>query len=263
MCLILFSFHQHPTYKFILAANRDEFYARKTEPASFWPNHTYILGGRDVEAIRQDGTCGTWMAMTTSGKIAMITNYRDFKNLKTIAPSRGHLVTDFLIRDIDAESYLGEIESVKNNYNGFNVILGNVNNLFYLSNYRNGIDHLSAGFYGLSNHLLESPWPKVVLAKSKLESILKKSIIDPQELFEIMRDESHAPDDNLPNTGIGLDRERALSAMFIKTDGYGSRCSTVVLVTHSGEVIFSERTYNPSNFNFSTKTFEFDIKANG
>ena len=261
MCLILFSLRQHPTYKLILAANRDEFYARKTEPASFWPDHKSILGGRDLEAMREDGTCGTWMAMTTSGKMAMITNYRDFKNLKTKAPSRGHLVSDFLIGDVSPQLYLQQIEKTKNEYNGFNLITGDVNHLFYLSNYKNGISHLSSGFYGLSNHLLETPWPKVVSAKSKMKSILQKPTIEPEELFEILRDETIANDDQLPDTGIGMERERALSSIFIKTDGYGSRCSTVILVTHSGEAFFAERTFNLSDFSFATKQFEFKIEV--
>jgi uncharacterized protein with NRDE domain len=259
MCLILFSFNQHPTYKLILAANRDEFYVRKTESADYWPDHKNILGGRDLEAMREDGTSGTWMAMTTSGKIALVTNYRDFKNLKSIAPSRGHLVTDFLIGDTEAEAYLQQLEKTKNDYNGFNLILGDVNTLFYLSNYKQGISHIKPGFYGLSNHLLETPWPKVVLAKSKMKPLLQEKKILPKTLLDIMRDESRAPEDQLPNTGIGPEREKALSSMFIKTDGYGSRCSTVVLVKHSGETQFIERTYNLVDFTFTDRNFEFSV----
>lgn len=251
MCLILLSIQQHPSYKLILVANRDEFYNRKTEHASFWPNQSHILGGRDLEAMHQDGSCGTWLAMSTTGKIAMITNYRDFKNLKNNAPSRGHLVSDFLIGHEEPNAYLKKIDKVKNDYNGFNLIVGDVNNLFYLSNYAEGIEHLLPGFYGLSNHLLETPWPKVVLAKSKMQPILKKKIIDPNELFEMMRDELLADDGLLPSTGIGLERERALSSMFIKTNGYGTRCSTVVLVKHSGETTFTERTYSSDNYQIS------------
>ena len=242
-----------------MAANRDEFYNRKTEQASFWPNQNHILGGRDLEAMREDGTCGTWMGMTKSGKIAMITNYRDFKNLKNNAPSRGHLVSNFLIGNEEPHTYLKKIEKVKNDYNGFNLIVGELNNLFYLSNYKEGVEKLSPGFYGLSNHLLETPWPKVSLAKSKIQPILKKEIIDPNELFEMMRDESLADDALLPNTGIGVERERALSAMFIKTNGYGSRCSTVVLVKHSGETIFAERTYNSPLADFQLADYRFSI----
>jgi len=97
MCLIFLSLHQHPNYKLIVAANRDEFYARQTSPAACWENHPQIVGGRDLEAMKPDGTCGTWMAMNKNGRIAMVTNYRDLKNLKTVAPSRGYLVTDFLL----------------------------------------------------------------------------------------------------------------------------------------------------------------------
>jgi len=259
MCLILFSLHHHPTYKFVLTANRDEFYERKTEPASYWPDHPGILGGKDLEAKRENGTCGTWMAMTTSGKIAMVTNYRDFKNLKSKAPSRGHLVTDFLIRDLNTQQYLHQVEKIKNEYNGFNLLVGDVDNLFYLSNYKDGIEKILPGSYGLSNHVLNTPWPKVSLAKSKMEDVLKNAILKPEQLFEMMRDETHFPYHQLPDTGIGMEREKALSSMFIKTDGYGTRCSTVVLVKHSGETIFSERTYNLNDFSFETKSFEFKV----
>jgi uncharacterized protein with NRDE domain len=259
MCLIVFSIHYHPTYKLIVAANRDEFYARKTEPASFWPNQKNILGGRDLEAMNENGTCGTWMGMTTSGKIAMVTNYRDFKNLKTKAPSRGHLVSDFLTGDASPKSYLQSIEKNKGDYNGFNLIVGDIENLMYLSNYKEGIEKLSKGLYGLSNALLDTPWPKVELAKSKSKVILSKPLINPEELFELMRDESRAADNRLPETGIGIERERALSSMFIKTEGYGSRCSTVILVKDTGETEFVERTYNLLDFTFETRRFDFKI----
>lgn len=259
MCLILFSFHQHPLYKFILTANRDEFYARKTEAASYWPDHKNIIGGRDLEAIREDGTCGTWMGMTTTGKIAMITNYRDFKNLKPTAPSRGHLVSDYLIWDVNPKAYFQMLEKNKNEYNGFNLIIGDANNLMYFCNYKEGAEKILPGTYGLSNHLLETPWPKLELAKSKMKYILYKSTIDPEELLEMMRDESQASDNLLPETGISLAKEKALSSMFIKTNGYGTRSTTVVLVKHSGETVFAERTYNLNDFSFETRRFEFKI----
>ena len=259
MCLIVFSLNQHLIYKLILVANRDEFYARQTESANFWPDHSNILGGRDLEAIPSDKTYGTWMAMTRAGKIAMVTNYRDFKNLKTKAPSRGHLVSDFLLGDLDCEKYLHQIAKIKNEYNGFNLIVGDLDQLFYLSNYKNGADKLSPGLYGLSNHLLQTPWPKVVLAKSKLELTFKKNEIDPEQVLNIMQNEEQAPDVQLPDTGIGMERERALSSMFIKTAGYGTRCSTVILIKNSGETIFVERTYNLTDFTFETRRFEFLI----
>src|SRR5579859_2625352 len=124
MCLIFLSVDQHPHYKLIVAANRDEFYARKTAPAEFWSNHPQVVGGCDLEAVKPDGTCGSWMAMNKNGRIAMVTNYRDLKNLKTNAPSRGHLVTDFLLSNESPEKYLQGIEPRKNEFNGFNLIVG-------------------------------------------------------------------------------------------------------------------------------------------
>lgn len=257
MCLIFLSLQQHPKYKLILAANRDEFYARKTDTASFWPGHKNILGGRDLEAMREDKTCGTWMAMTTTGKIAMVTNYRDFKNLKSIAPSRGHLVSDFLIGDTAPTPYLQQVEKIKNDYNGFNLILGDVDNLFYLSNYKDGIEKLKPGSYGLSNALLQTPWPKVEQLKEKMIATISQSSFTAGELLNIMVNEEPAKDSDLPGTGIGLERERALSSMFIKTNGYGTRCSTVILVTDSNEILFQERTYNLNDFTFEDKKFQF------
>src|SRR5437899_1407497 len=139
MCLIFLSINQHPNYKLIVAANRDEFYARRTVAAEFWKNHPMILGGCDLEAVKPDGTCGTWMAMNKNGRIAMVTNYRDLKNLKTVAPSRGHLVTDFLVSNESPDKYLKSIEPRKHEYNGFNLIVGNADGLYYLSNYKNGV----------------------------------------------------------------------------------------------------------------------------
>jgi uncharacterized protein with NRDE domain len=260
MCLIVFSLNQHAKYKLILAANRDEFYNRKTETTDYWPGHKNILGGRDLEAMHPDGTCGTWMAMTTSGRIAMVTNYRDLRNLKTKAPSRGHLVSDFLLRDDDPKSYLENVEKIKHKYNGFNLIVGSANALYYLSNSKDGIEELSPGFYGLSNHLLQTPWPKIELAKAMIKPILDKEEVNPEELLNIMQNESRADEKDLPDTGIGIEREKALSSMFIKTDGYGTRCSTVVLVKKTGEVTFIERTYNLNDFSFTSKAFSFPIQ---
>ena len=160
MCLIFLSLHQHPNYKLIVAANRDEFYARKTVPAEFWVDHPQLVGGRDLEAVKPDGTCGTWMAVNKNGRIAMVTNYRDLKNIKSKAPSRGHLVTDYLLSDEHPEKYLKSIEKNAALYNGFNLIVGSAEELFYLSNYRDGIVKIPNGFHGLSNHLLDTPWPR-------------------------------------------------------------------------------------------------------
>lgn len=255
MCLIFISIKQHPTYKLILAANRDEFYSRKTAAAHFWEEHPHILGGRDLEAS------GSWLAMTKSGSISMLTNYRDVANLKSIAPSRGQLVSDYLVNQPAPDQYLKSIEPVGQQYNGFNLVVGSVDELWYYSNYREGVSKLEPGFYGLSNHLLETPWPKVTRGKEKLAPILKQQTIQPDQLFEILLDDQRADDSHLPQTGLPLDRERALSSMFIKTENYGSRCSTVILVDQNNQVHFTERVYNTETFQFTTQSFQFTTGA--
>src|SRR5579872_6487326 len=259
MCLIFLSLHQHPNYKLIVAANRDEFYARKTVPAEFWPDHPQIVGGRDLEARKPDGTCGTWMAMNKNGRIAMVTNYRDLKNIKSVAPSRGHLVTDFLLSDQNPEEYLKVIEPNADRYNGFNLIVGDASELFYLSNYKEGIVKIEKGFHGLSNHLLDTPWPKVKNGKEKMKPLFNQEKIESEKILNALYDERQAPDNQLPDTGVGLDRERMLSSMFIKSPNYGSRCSTVVTVDQSNSVEYTERVYDLKTFDFTEKSFAFDI----
>jgi uncharacterized protein with NRDE domain len=254
MCLIFISFHHHPKYKLVVAANRDEFYDRKTSPANYWNDEPQILGGRDLEAG------GTWLGMSRSGKISMLTNYRDPKNINPTAPSRGQLVSDYLKSSITAEAYMKSVESGGKKYNGFNLIVGSGDELWYYSNYRNGITKFAPGFYGISNHLLESPWPKVLIGKQKIAPALQNNDVDPERIFEILYDDHVAADDQLPDTGLPLERERALSSMFIKTPNYGSRCSTVVLVDTSNEALFTERVYDLETFKYKTNTFTFSIR---
>ena len=254
MCLIFISFQHHQKYKLVVAANRDEFYDRKTAAADYWSDQPQILAGRDLEAG------GTWLGMSTSGKISMLTNYRDLKNIKPNAPSRGQLVSDYLKSMQTAEAYMQSVESDGKEYNGFNLIVGNPEELWYYSNYRNGITKFTPGFYGISNHLLESPWPKVLIGKQKIAPALQKNDVDPERIFEILYDDHVADDDQLPDTGLPLERERALSSMFIKTPNYGSRCSTVVLVDRSNEVLFTERVYDLETFKYKTNTFTFSIR---
>ena len=254
MCLIFISLKQHSHYKLILAANRDEFYERKTAAADYWKDYPEILGGRDLEAG------GTWMAMSRSGKISMITNYRDLKNLKSNAPSRGKLVSDYLIEEVSPDNYLKSIDPHKGEYNGFNLVVGSSEELWYLSNYKSGVDQIPSGVHGLSNALLDTPWPKVIGGKKKFESVISDQTINPDSLFEMLMDDHVASDNELPDTGVGLERERQLSSMFIKSPGYGSRCSTVVLIDKNDHVLFAERVCDLKTFKYTVNTFEFDIR---
>ena len=256
MCLIFIALDNHPQYQLILAANRDEFYARRTAPAGFWADHPDLVGGRDLEAM------GTWMAMTKSGRIAMVTNFRDPKNINPKAPSRGKLVSDYLIHPISPKDYLEELEPRGKEFNGFNLVTGNPDELYYYSNYGPGVAKIEKGFHALSNHLLDTPWPKVVRVKEKLESLLSGSRLQPDILLDALYDETRAPLQQLPDTGVGTELEQALSSMFIKTPQYGTRCSTVVLVDRKNEVTYSERVYDVTDFSSRTRSFQFRIQPN-
>jgi len=253
MCLIFAALKRHPRYKLIIAANRDEFYDRKTAAAGFWPDYPDILGGRDLEAG------GTWLAVNKYGKIGMVTNFRDPKNINPAAPSRGALVTNYLLSPTTPFDYLEKVRIAGLRYNGFNLLIGGPDELAYFSNYGEGVTGLKEGVYGLSNHLLETPWPKVKRGKEQLLGLLERGLVNESSLFELLYDDLVAPDDLLPDTGIGLERERALSSMFIKTSGYGTRCSTVILVDYDNQVRFSERIFNLQTFDHETRDFSFQI----
>jgi uncharacterized protein with NRDE domain len=253
MCLIFIALKNHSRYKLIVAANRDEFYKRRTEPASFWKDHPEILAGRDLEAS------GTWLGMTKSGRICMVTNFRDLRNINPNAPSRGKLVTDFLLDKISAEAYLQKVETHAKKYNGFSLIAGTVDSLHYLSNYKDGLILLNSGLFGLSNHLLETPWPKVEKGKKEIQTLLKSQIIHAEDLFKVLSDESISADDLLPDTGVGLDLERTLSPAFIRSPGYGTRSCTVILVNYQNRVLFHERVFAPETSTFSDHVFQYTI----
>ncbi|MEQ8242194.1 NRDE family protein [Fulvivirga sp.] len=251
MCLILFAHNAHPKYKLIVAANRDEFYERPTKPADYWEEHPDILAGRDLEAG------GTWLGITKQGRLSLLTNYRDLKNIKSDAPSRGHLVSDFLKNsNIDGKEYLKGISAKGELYNGFNIICGDWNDLHYYGNYQKGVHKIESGVHGLSNALLDTQWPKVAKGTENLKAVMNQDEIDADQLFELLYDDQTAADNQLPHTGVGYEREKMLSPLFIKSDRYGSRCSTVLLVDKNDKVTFVERTYNTSDFTFETVSYQ-------
>src|SRR5687768_2185067 len=182
MCLIFISLKNHANYKLIVAANRDEFYNRKTAPAEYWKDNPEILGGRDLEAG------GTWLGMTKTGRLSMITNYRDPKNINPKAPSRGQLVSDYLASRLSPELYLKSLEPKDKVYNGYNLIVGTPDEMWYHSNYQEGIQELKNGLYGLSNHFLETPWPKVEAGKKRMKEILRKPF-KPEDFFQMLFDD--------------------------------------------------------------------------
>ncbi len=256
MCLILLAVQKHPTYKLILAANRDEYYERPSEPPHFWEDAPHLLAGRDLVAA------GTWLGITRKGRIAAVTNYRDPANVKPDAPSRGKLVSDFLLRDLDSLSYLDLIRREKDRYNGFNLILGNRERISWYSNRSDKVTPLLPGVYGLSNHLLDTPWPKVLRAKALFEEIIRTGTQIPAEaLFLLLKDHTIAPDDRLPLTGVPLEWERILSPIFITSPTYGTRSSSIVLIDKEDRITFMDRTFNSHPEPVSTAKFEFVLEA--
>jgi uncharacterized protein with NRDE domain len=252
MCLIFLAVNHHPDFKLIVAANRDEFYNRKTAPAEFWKDNPEVLAGRDLEAG------GTWLGITKKGRISMITNYRDPKNINPNAPSRGQLVLDYLTSRVSPEAFLQSLEPTAKSYNGFNLLTGTPDEMWYCSNYRDGVQELRPGLYGLSNHFLETPWPKVEAGKKKMKELLSKAF-KPEDFFSLLYDDKVAADALLPDTGVGLERERVLSSMFIKSPGYGTRCSTVVMIDNAHQVFFTERVYDLETFSFTENSYTFKI----
>jgi uncharacterized protein with NRDE domain len=240
MCLILFAYKIHPRYKFILAANRDEFYERPTAVARFWEDAPEVLAGRDL------AQGGTWLGVTRSGRLAAVTNFRNPHQSKGKF-SRGALVSDFLRGTDSVLEYLQKIENEAENYTGFNLLVGDFGNdeMAYFSNRGDGIKLLDAGIYGLSNALLDTPWQKVLRGKNNLEKIISAEEISPDSLFQILQNRTLANDEDLPETGVGIEYERILSPCFIETPIYGTRSSSVVLVGNDNSLNFAEQSFHP------------------
>jgi len=228
VCLIAFAYKAHPRFPLIVAANRDEFLDREADAAHFWPDRPSILAGRDRRAL------GTWLGITTQGRFAAITNHRDLRRAAVNGPSRGLLVRDAL---------LGHPPADPEPRDGYNLLHGTADELWYRSNISGADSPLAPGVHGLSNALLNTEWPKVVRAKEGLQRVIEADEPDPERLFELLADPWQAPDGELPDTGLDLPRERALSSIRIDLPGYGTRCSTVLLVDRNGQVRFEERTH--------------------
>jgi len=254
MCLIVFSYRQHPKYELILAANRDENYKRPTRQARFWDDHPNILAGKDLQAG------GTWMGINKAGFFSALTNFRDPSIQRDNPPSRGHLVLDYLKNPQPPHEYLSSLAERADKYMGFNLLAGNIHQLGYYSNQERDIQLLDPGLYGLSNHLLNTPWPKVERAKDRLNQLVDQQRISEDALFNLLADDRQAPDDKLPDTGIPKGIEKQVSPVFIKSENYGTRCSTLLLIDKSGEFTFTERRFEPGSMEIKEENrYEFII----
>ncbi len=245
MCLILFAYGVHPHYPLLVAANRDEFHNRPTAPLAFWDDCPELLAGRDLQAG------GTWMGLHRGGRFAALTNYRDPHHIHEPAPSRGHLVRDYLQGHCSADAALTELLPYAGAYNGFNLLLGDSSGLYWYSNRADHFQKLVPGLYGLSNHLLNTPWPKVERGRRALHEVLAQETLTPEALLEallsVLTDRTPAPDAALPATGVSLPWERWLSPIFIDAPGYGTRSSTVLLADHQGRAHMVEVTWASGN----------------
>jgi uncharacterized protein with NRDE domain len=254
MCLILIASNVHPDYKLIVAANRDEFYNRPTQQAKYWEEFPSLLAGKDLSAG------GTWMGITKQGKFCAITNYRDLRNLKQNAPSRGDLVLSYLTSEINSANFVDELQTKGNEYNGFNLLFGDVDSLTYFSNQSDETQILSPGIYGLSNHFIDTPWFKNTRSKQMFESIISNKLLAEEELITMLQDSIEAPEDQLPDTGVGKEWEKILSPIFIHSEKYGTRCSTMITVSNENEVTFTEVSYNALGYETERNSFEFILK---
>ncbi|MFZ5570053.1 MAG: NRDE family protein [Thermodesulfobacteriota bacterium] len=237
MCLILFAYDHHPDFRLILAANRDEFHDRPTLPLHFWPDKPALLAGRDLKAR------GTWLGVTRRGRLAALTNFREPESVNSRAPSRGALVRDFLETELDAEAHLSRVAAMDAVYNGFNLLVGDINALWYYSNRGPGILRVPPGIHGISNHLMDTPWPKVTGGKAELERLIRTDAIDEEALFRLLGDRTPPPPEQLPDTGVGPVWERLLAPRFITSNVYGTRSSSLVLIRKDLTVRMVERTF--------------------
>jgi uncharacterized protein with NRDE domain len=256
MCLIAIGCALRPDFPLIVAANRDEFFARPTEGAQFWPDVPGLLAGRD----REQG--GTWLGVTRTGRIAAVTNFRDGTRQRTGRRSRGWLVRDYLASDVAPEVFLDAVHEQRSEYDGFNLIVGSAGRLLYYSNESGTMIALDRGVHGLSNHLLNTPWPKVEKARARLRDLADVPADALNErLFDLLSDDAQVADEALPATGVSLEWERVLSSAFIRTHAYGTRSSTTILVTPGGEVRFEERTFSPDHVPGARRVETFPVVA--
>jgi uncharacterized protein with NRDE domain len=257
MCLVLVAWRADPDYPCVVAANRDEFHVRPTARAGWWSDHPQILGGRDLRAG------GTWLGLTRAGRFAALTNYRDPQRRRSApgvdVPSRGALVTSLLESGASVSEGLAYLRGVGASYEGFNLIFSDGERLGIYESVRGVGRELPPGIYGLSNHLLDTPWPKVRHAKSRLEAALS-GLYDTAPLLALLRDDRPAPDAQLPQTGVSLEWERLLSSAFVRAKDYGTRCSTIIRIERPGRAYFQEWSWDSDGADIGRTSLRFELE---
>jgi len=251
MCLIVFAWQSHPDYRLILAGNRDELHRRPAQAMNWWPDAPGVLGGRDLQAG------GTWLAVNRNGRLSAVTNYRESPGGRKRPRSRGELVSGFVRGGEPPESWCNGIPAM--DYAGFCLLAADNDSLYYTSNRGNGTTRLEAGIHGLSNASLDTPWPKLVRCRDRLTQLIDSNRINPGALFELLADTTPAPADQVDNEHLPFDMARAVSAPFIRTQEYGTRCTTVVLVGHDGRTLVTERRFDSDGNPAGESEFRFKI----
>jgi uncharacterized protein with NRDE domain len=250
MCLLVFAWKTNPDYPMLFAGNRDELHVRPALPAGFWEETPQLIGGRDLQAG------GTWLGVTTCGRFAVVTNYRVGLNPKKAARSRGDLTAEFLRGQAPAEIYINEIAGRAGEYGAFSLIVGDRRSLWYLSNHgRPQPREVTPGIHGLSNHLLDTPWPKVTQSVARLALLLEQHATSDENLFALLADRTPAPEAQLPETGIGREHERQVSPVFVVNPVYGTRCSSVICLHADGHIRFMERRFDADGDALETRGF--------
>ncbi|MGK0398478.1 MAG: hypothetical protein ACJA0I_000770 [Gammaproteobacteria bacterium] len=256
MCLILLAYGQCNDFPLIVISNRDEFYARPTRAAHWWEDSSNTFGGRDLEAQ------GTWMGVSKQGRFAAVTNVREPGRKQLSQRSRGDLTREFLTGSESIQQFLARIASQQDDYAGFNLLIGDSSQLWSYSNRQPGIRKLTPGFYGVSNGFFDEAWPKLTSGKIALEQALRNDT-DDDALIDILSSEQQASDEQLPTTGIPLEKERLLSSRFIKLPDYGTRASSLVKFSNHNTISFTEQSFDPDTTQKShiDETFAIELKA--
>lgn len=250
MCLVVLAWKSHPDYRLIVAANRDEFHARPSRDAGWWADHADILAGRDLQAG------GTWLGMHRSGRFATVTNYREQQPARTGLRSRGEIVTNFLGGDTDAMSFVSSIGDAP--YAGVSVLAADHHSICYASNRGDGALSLSPGIYGLGNASLDAPWSKLLRSKKALADLIDTDNVNTSELLRLLTDRTPAATAEVISNDLPVELARALTAPFIIADGYGTRCSTIVLIAYDGQIEFFERRFDAQGDPAGDSGFSFE-----
>jgi uncharacterized protein with NRDE domain len=253
MCLLVFAWRTAAAETLVLAGNRDEFHDRPAAPADWWDGGR-IVGGRDLRAG------GTWLAAARDGRFAVVTNYREPMAEGRGPRSRGELVTGFLQGDAGPGEWARQVAQRSEDYAGFNLLLGGPDELVYLSNRGRGPEALAPGVYGLSNHLLDTPWPKLARTRARFTRLLQQGA-DTAALLEMLADRTPAADEELPDTGLPPEWERLLSSPFINDPRYGTRCSTVLRLTPGSAMELTERSFDAAGESVDERSFAFALES--